>query len=63
VLEKSIADASLLAGILIDKFTMHLPLYRRHRRLLACGIHVDRSTLTQWVHRTAALLEPIYEAQ
>jgi hypothetical protein len=24
---------------------------------------MDRSTLTQWVHRTAALLEPIYEAQ
>ncbi len=63
VLEKSIADVSLLAGILIDKFTLHLPLYRQHQRMVGCGIHLDRSTLTQWVHRTAALLEPIYAAQ
>lgn len=63
VLEKSLADVSLLAGILIDKFAFHLPLYRQHQRLLTCGIHLNRSTLTQWVHRTASLLEPIYEAQ
>jgi hypothetical protein len=63
VLEKCFADASLLAGILIDKFCFHLPLYRQHQRLLAAGIRLDRSTLTQWVHRTIALLESIYEAQ
>jgi transposase len=63
VLEKSLADVSLLAGILIDKFLFHLPLYRQHQRMLASGIHLDRSTLTQWVHRVAALLEPIYQAQ
>jgi transposase len=63
VLEKCFADASLLAGILIDKFRFHLPLYRQHQRLLAAGIRLDRSTLTQWVHRTIALLESIYEAQ
>ncbi len=63
VLEKSFADVSLLAGVLIDKFLLHLPLYRQHQRLLACGIHVDRSTMTQWVHRPGALLEPVYGAQ
>lgn len=62
VLEKSFADVSLLAGILIDKFLFHLPLYRQHQRLMASGIHFSRSTLTQWVHRTVALLEPIYDA-
>lgn len=62
VLEKSIADVSLLAGIVIDKFLFHLPLYRQHQRMLACGIHLDRSTLTLWVQRVARLLEPIYEA-
>jgi transposase len=62
VLEKSFADVSLLAMILIDKLVFHLPLYRQHQRLLSCGVHLDRSTLTQWVHRVAALLEPIYEA-
>jgi len=62
VLEKSWADVSVLAGLLIDKFCYHLPLYRQHQRLAHAGITLSRATLTQWVHRTAALLEPIYYA-
>jgi transposase len=62
VLEKSVADVSVLAGLLLDKFRYHLPLYRQHQRLADMGIHLNRATLTQWVHRTAALLEPIYQA-
>jgi transposase len=62
VFEKSMADVSLLAGLLIDKFAYHLPLYRQHQRLAAVGITLDRGTLTQWVHRTADLLTPIYHA-
>jgi transposase len=62
VLEKSLADVSLLAGLLLDKFRYHLPLYRQHQRLAHAGITLSRATLTQWVHRTAALLEPIYYA-
>jgi transposase len=62
VLERSVADVSLLAGLLVDKFRFHLPLYRQHQRLAAAGIHLSRATLTQWVHRTTALLEPIYHA-
>jgi transposase len=63
VLEKSLADVSLLAGLVIDKFQFHLPLYRQHQRMAAAGVHLTRATLTNWVHRTAELLEPIYEAQ
>jgi hypothetical protein len=63
VVEKSFADVSFLAGLLIDKLTYHLPLYRQHQRLKAAGVNVVRSTLTHMVHRTAELLEPIYEAQ
>jgi transposase len=63
VLPGSYADVSLLAGMLVDKFRFHLPLYRQHQRLLAAGITVSRAALTGWVHRTGALLEPIYEAQ
>ena len=62
VLEKSFADVSVLAGLLLDKFVYHLPLYRQHQRLLQAGIRLSRATLTHWVHRTAALLEPIYYA-
>jgi transposase len=62
VFEKSFADVSLLAGVLIDKFTYHLPLYRQHQRLVHAGIRLGRGTLTQWVQRAAALVEPIYYA-
>ena len=62
VFEKSFADVSVLAGLLIDKFTYHLPLYRQHQRLTQAGIRLSRGTLTQWVHRAAELLEPIYYA-
>ncbi len=63
VLEKSHADVSFLAGLVIDKLQYHLPLYRQHQRLAHSGIEVSRPWLTQLVHKTAALLEPVYEAQ
>jgi len=63
VLEGSLADVSFLAGMLIDKFCYHLPLYRQHQRLAMSGITVSRSTLTQLVERAVTLLKPIYDAQ
>jgi transposase len=63
VLERCLADVSLLVGLLLDKFRFHLPLYRQHQRMQAAGIHLARSTLTDWVHRSIDLLRPIYDAQ
>ncbi len=63
VLGRSVADVSLLACMVIDKCKYHLPLYRQHQRMAAAGIHLARSTLTEMVHRTGDLLQPIYEAQ
>jgi transposase len=63
VIERSHADVSFLAGLVIDKFQFHLPLYRQHQRLEQAGITVSRPWLTQLVHKTASLLEPVYEAQ
>lgn len=63
VLEKSMADVSFLAGLLIDKFRFHLPLYRQHQRLAAAGVRMSRATLTHLVQRTVDLLHPIYFAQ
>ncbi|MDQ7008374.1 MAG: transposase [Acidobacteriota bacterium] len=62
-LGKSMADVSLLAGLVIDKLVYHLPLYRQHQRMKPAGIRLARSTLTEAVHRTADLLQPICEAQ
>jgi len=63
VLERSIADVSLLAGLLVDKFLYHLPLYRQHQRMTQLGLYVARASLTNWVKRAIELLRPIVEAQ
>lgn len=63
VLEKSVADVSFLAGMLVDKFLYHLPLYRQHQRLAQSGITLSRSTLTYMASRAIELLAPIVDAQ
>jgi transposase len=63
VIEGSRADVSFIAGLLMDKFAYHLPLYRQHQRLKDSGIEVTRPWLTQTVQQASALLEPIYAAQ
>ncbi len=63
VFDNSLADVSLLAGILVDKFLYHLPLYRQHQRLADAGITLSRATLSNYVRRAIGLLEPIYDAQ
>lgn len=63
VLDNSLADVSLLAGLLVDKFQFHLPLYRQHQRIQQAGITVSRSTLTNLVKRAIDLLRPVVDAQ
>ena len=63
VLGRAAVDVSFLAGLLVDKFRYHLPLYRQHRRLSDSGIRVSRRSLTNWAGRAIDLLEPIVSAQ
>jgi transposase len=63
VVEGSRADVSFLAGMVVDKFAYHAPLYRQHQRLGDCGITVSRPWLTQLTQQAALLVEPIYDAQ
>jgi len=63
VLDKSLADVSFLAGMLVDKFVYHLPFYRQHQRIKQSGIDLSRTTLTNLASRAIDLLEPIYTAQ
>ena len=59
VINGSRADVSFQAGVLVDKFAYHQPLYRQHRRLTDAGFDVTRPWLTQPVQKTVNLLEPI----
>lgn len=58
ILDKCLADASLLAGMLVDKFSHHLLLYRQHRRMAQCGIQLSRTSLTTWSRRAQVCLLP-----
>ncbi len=63
VLDRSLADVSLLVGLLVDKFLYHLPLHRQHQRIEQAGITLSRATLTNLTKRAIDLLRPIVDAQ
>jgi transposase len=63
VLDNTVADVSVLAGMLVDKFMYHLPLYRQHQRLAESGIDLARATLTNWAGQAIDLLRPVFDAQ
>jgi transposase len=60
-IDKGIAGPGLLAQIVIDKYTDHLPVHRQIQRFEREGIKLSSSTLTDWISGTCALLEPLYD--
>jgi transposase len=58
--EGGIATEALLVAIAVARFAWHLPLNRQLRMMLAQGIELDRSTLSQWMARLAWWLQPLY---
>ena len=61
-IEKGRPGPGLLAHVLVNKFSDHLPLYRQSQIFEREGIDLDRSTLADWVGKSAALLEPLAAA-
>ncbi len=61
-IEKGVPGAGLLAHVLVSKFADHLPLYRQSQIFAREGVDLERSTMTDWVGKTAALLDPLVEA-
>jgi transposase len=55
-IDKGIAEAGLLANVLVEKFLDHLPLYRQLQRFARQGITISPSTIGGWVAQTADLL-------
>jgi transposase len=60
-IDKGIAGPGLLAQIIIDKYTDHLPIHRQVQRFEREGMKLPSSTLTDWISATCALLDPLYE--
>jgi len=61
-IERGRPGPGLLAHVLVSKYADHLPLYRQSQIFDREGIDLERSTLTDWVGRSAALLEPLADA-
>lgn len=60
-IEKSIAEACLLAYILVSKYIDHLPFYRQIQRFKReFGWEPASSTLSDWMTSCCQLLEPLY---
>ncbi|HFC00235.1 MAG TPA: IS66 family transposase, partial [Phaeodactylibacter sp.] len=61
-IEKSIAEASLLAHIFVSKFIDHLPFYRQ-RQIFKRNYDWDlaSSTLNDWFIASCTLLKPLYD--
>jgi transposase len=60
VIEKAQYGASFLAHIAVAKCADHLPIYRLEKELARKGAPVARSTMNELLHRTSALLAPIW---
>ena len=61
--DKCIADATLLAEILLQKNEYHVPFYRQIQQYRHLGMKgLTESTLDGWFKKTVELLQPLYEA-
>lgn len=56
---KSMATPSLLAHIIGNKYQLALPLYRQEIIFKQLNIDLNRKTLSNWMIRRAAMLEPL----
>ena len=60
-IEKSIAESSLLAYIVVSKFVDHLPLYRLSLIFDRFDIAISRSVMSDWIGKMHELLSPLHE--
>ncbi len=58
-IERGRPGPGLLAHVLVSKYADHLPLYRQSQIYAREGVDLNRSTLTNWVGGSTALLEPL----
>ena len=61
-IERGRPGAGLLAHVLVSKYADHLPLYRQSGIYARHGVDLARSTLADWVGRSAKLLGPLVDA-
>ncbi len=63
IIEGGMTTTSFIAWIVTQRFGWYLPLYRQSQMLAGHGLHLDRSTMSRWVQRTAWWLQGLYDLQ
>lgn len=58
-IEKGLPGPGLLAHVVLSKYEDHSPLYRQQQQLARLGVHIPRSTLCDWIEKSAELLQPV----
>lgn len=61
ILPKSIATPSLLAHVLVSKFSDSLPFYRQEKQFLRYGIELPRSKMCHWAFSVSGKLKKLLE--
>jgi len=60
IIAKGIATPSLLAGVIVNKYGLGLPLYRQEEMFKWSGVELPRSTQGRWVVKSAQAARPIW---
>lgn len=55
------ASAGLIAWVLINKYVLHLPLYRQEKDSVRHGARLSRQSMAEWVEAGAGWLEILYK--
>ncbi len=61
LLHKCMADASLLADIIISKYVYHLPFYRVIETYKELGVTISASTINDWFKAVVGKVKPLYD--
>ncbi|MEQ1653639.1 MAG: IS66 family transposase [Hyphomicrobium sp.] len=56
---RAMADASVIAHVIMSKYADHLPLYRQSDIFARAGLDLDRGLLADWVGKAAWLVRPL----
>ncbi|MCL2549206.1 MAG: IS66 family transposase [Symbiobacteriaceae bacterium] len=62
VISGSLASPSAVAHIMVQKYAMHVPLYRQEQDWKRQGVNLSRQTMANWViHCAEDWLQPVYD--
>jgi transposase len=60
-IEGSLADASTLSQVIVDKFANGIPLYRQSQDFDRVGLSLSRQNLSNWILKSSDLLDIVYQ--